>query len=279
MAKVHSIHISDASMRPMRSVESAKLIAGKGIEGDRYATGEGTYVAFREPGRQLTLISKESAESHLAGLARGKVTVGNLRRNVVVSGMTARDLEDAIGSVLTLGDACRVRIHRLCVPCMYNEKLNQAPGLMEAVWSEAGVNCEILAGGSLRPGDVVTVEQNSFDASSIDDGGKKAAFYKRPSLRTEDEIESLRSLPMGKPGVDRIAEAYATVGANEAVGIDDDAALDIRTKAELRAVTAATKLRRRAAWKAQLILWAILTVVVSLVYTICMRSIASPGFK
>ena len=84
---------------------------------------------------------------------------------------------------------------------------------------------------------------------------------------------------MGKPGVDRIAEAYATVGANEAVGIDDDAALDIRTKAELRAVTAVTKLRRRAAWKAQLILWAILTVVVSLVYTICMRSIASPGFK
>ena len=132
MAKVHSIHISDASMRPMRSAESAKLIAGKGIEGDRYATGEGTYVAFREPGRQLTLISKESAESHLAGLARGKVTVGNLRRNVVVSGMTASDLEDAIGSVLTLGDACRVRIHSLCVPCMYNEKLNQAPGLMEA---------------------------------------------------------------------------------------------------------------------------------------------------
>ena len=128
MAKVHSIHISDASMRPMRSIESAKLIAGKGIEGDRYATGEGTYVAFREPGRQLTLISKESAESHLAGLARGKVTVGNLRRNVVISGMTARDLEDAIGSVLTLGDACRVRIHRLACPACTTRNSTRRPG-------------------------------------------------------------------------------------------------------------------------------------------------------
>lgn len=278
MAKVHSIHVSDASMRPMRSIESARLIAGKGIEGDRYATGEGTYVAFQEPGRQLTLISKESAEAHLAGVARGQVSVGNLRRNVVVSGMSARDLEDAIGCVLMLGDACRVRVHRLCVPCLYNEKLNQAPGLMEAVWSEAGVNCEILAGGSLKVGDVVKVESGSFDASSIDDGGKKAAFYKRPSLRTEDEIESLRTLPMGKPGVARIAEAYATVGANEAVGIDDDAAHAIRTKAELRAVTSATKARRREAWRAQLILWAILIVVVSGVYTICVRAISSPGF-
>ena len=67
MAKVHSIHVSDASMRSMRSIESARLFEGKGIEGDRYATGEGTYVAFQEPGRQLTIISKESAEAHLAG--------------------------------------------------------------------------------------------------------------------------------------------------------------------------------------------------------------------
>ena len=58
------------------------------------------------------------------------MTVGNLRRNVVVSGMSARDLEDAIGCVLMLGDACRVRVHRLCVPMLVTRKLNQAPGLM-----------------------------------------------------------------------------------------------------------------------------------------------------
>ena len=38
------------------------------------------------------------------------------------------------------------------------------------------MNCEILAGGSLKVGDVVKLESGSFDASSIDDGGKKAAF-------------------------------------------------------------------------------------------------------
>ena len=73
---MHSIHVSDASMRPMRSIESARLIAGKGIEGDRYATGEGTYVAFQEPGRQLTLISKESARRTSRGWRGGRCPSG-----------------------------------------------------------------------------------------------------------------------------------------------------------------------------------------------------------
>jgi MOSC domain-containing protein YiiM len=221
MATVASLHVSEASMRPMRSVDAVTLVPGVGVEGDRYATGRGTYVAFREPGRQLTLISGDGAASAVAGLPR-RVSVPDLRRNVVVTGMTAAELASAIGAVVRVGDECEVFVHRLCVPCLYNERLNRAPGLMEAVWEAGGVNCEILRGGVVRVGDGVAVVPGSRDASRVDDGGKKAAFYKRPSLRTEDERRSLAAAPNPeKPGMDRIMSAYASVGAGEALGLTD----------------------------------------------------------
>ena len=221
MATVASLHVSEASMRPMRSVDAVTLVPGVGVEGDRYATGRGTYVAFREPGRQLTLISGDGAASAVAGLPR-RVSVPDLRRNVVVTGMTAAELASAIGAVVRVGDECEVFVHRLCVPCLYNERLNRAPGLMEAVWEAGGVNCEILRGGVVRVGDGVAVVPGSRDASRVDDGGKKAAFYKRPSLRTEDERRSLAAAPNPeKPGMERIMSAYASVGAGEALGLTD----------------------------------------------------------
>jgi MOSC domain-containing protein YiiM len=54
---------------------------------------------------------------------------------------------------------------------MYNERLNDAPGLMEASWEAGGVNCEILEGGELAVGDTVEVEPGSFRDGRADDGG------------------------------------------------------------------------------------------------------------
>jgi len=234
MATVASLHVSEASMRPMRSVDAVTLVPGVGVEGDRYATGRGTYVAFREPGRQLTLISGDGAASAVAGLPR-RVSVPDLRRNVVVTGMTAAELASAIGAVVRVGDECEVFVHRLCVPCLYNERLNRAPGLMEAVWEAGGVNCEILRGGVVRVGDGVAVVPGSRDASRVDDGGKKAAFYKRPSLRTEDERRSLAAAPNPeKPGMERIMSAYASVGAGEALGLTDAEVERLKKRARRR---------------------------------------------
>jgi MOSC domain-containing protein YiiM len=230
MATVASLHVSEASMRPMRSMDVVTLFPGRGIEGDRYfdTLATGTYCAFREPGRQLTVISGDSAAVAVRDLPGNRaLTVGHLRRNVVVTGMTAAELAAAVGSTLRLGD-CQVLVHRPCVPCMYNERLNRAPGLMEAAWDAGGVNCEILKGGELAVGDPVSVVPGSFAEGRADDGGKKAAFYKRPSLRTEDERASLASVPRHKPGVDRIVAAYAAVGAEDAIGVTAEEAARLR---------------------------------------------------
>lgn len=170
MAKVESIHVSEGSMRPMLSKRSVKLIPGVGVEGDRYATGQGTYEAFKEPGRQLTVISGDSAEASICGLPRRPAGgVGDLRRNVVVTGMTAAALNDSVGHNLKLGN-CVVLVHRRCVPCMYNERLNSSPGLMEAAWEAGGVNCEILRGGDLSVGDAVQAEVGSYRDGRANDG-------------------------------------------------------------------------------------------------------------
>src|SRR4051794_17915117 len=52
------------------------------------------------------------------------VPTGNLRRNVVLRGVSKDVLNDAIGHTVKLGPECLVFVHRLCVPCMYNEKKN-----------------------------------------------------------------------------------------------------------------------------------------------------------
>ncbi|KAJ1464171.1 hypothetical protein T484DRAFT_3407813 [Baffinella frigidus] len=83
--KVDGIFVAPAASLPMEERDSAELIAGKGISGDRYASQTGTYSVLRvsaqrpgerEPGRQITLLSADSVD---AALARAGLTpVGSL---------------------------------------------------------------------------------------------------------------------------------------------------------------------------------------------------------
>ena len=101
MASVASLHVSEASMRPMRSMDVVTLFPGRGIEGD--ATRHGRH-------RDVLRIPRTgaSAHRHLRGqrapspseayAATARLTVGHLRRNVVVTGMTAAELTASVGS-------------------------------------------------------------------------------------------------------------------------------------------------------------------------------------
>ena len=54
---VVSIHIAPAAGLPMETVPEARAIAGRGLEGDRYALGVGYYSNTPGPGgRDLTLV-------------------------------------------------------------------------------------------------------------------------------------------------------------------------------------------------------------------------------
>lgn len=143
MARVSGLFVAEASMKPMVSKDAVDLVAGKGISGDRYAEGLGTYQPFKEPGRQLTLISADTIEELTVGKLHAP-SVANLRRNVVLRGISAAELESYIGMEVRLGKECRVFVHRLCVPCKYNMRLNKcAIDMEEYLWQATGVNCEV----------------------------------------------------------------------------------------------------------------------------------------
>ena len=156
----------------MESRAAVELVASTstqygGIRGDRYCELTGTSSVLRasavrkgerEPGRQLTMLSGDSVETALAEAAIAPhASLGSLRRNLVLRGISAQQLLAAQGRVVALGQEARVFVHRNCVPCMYNEKKNGRPGLMECLWDCAGVSCEVLRGGTLRTGDPVII--------------------------------------------------------------------------------------------------------------------------
>lgn len=218
----------------MEFVEEGTLLAGRGLEGDRYCEHRGTYSVLRasarrpgerEPGRQITLIGSDDLPAAFA--RRGldaPANWGDLRRNVVVRGVSADDLLRAVGRVVTLGDdGCRVLVHRHCVPCGYNERRNGVPGMAEAIWREAGVSCEILSGGRLRVGDRVTMPSfdDNDDVYEVDGGAQSPGFYLPPSKRSAEMVraaikmqrENKKKLTEIDPeGVQRAQDSYASVG-------------------------------------------------------------------
>jgi MOSC domain-containing protein YiiM len=118
-----------------------------------------------------------------------------------------------------LGPTCRVLVHRQSVPCMYNERKNCIPGMMEAIWNEAGVSCEVLTGGPIGVGD--TVEIIVDETVQIDDGNQPPGYFVPPSRRTADMVrdaikskreDKKKRLEIDPEGVERVEASYGTVG-------------------------------------------------------------------
>ena len=225
---IENIFLSPAASEPMRSVHKGTLIAGRGLEGDRYCDLRGTYSVFRisrrnpghrEPGRQLTILSADSVEDALRERdLPAPESLGDLRRNVVVRGLSHEELIGAAGRVVRMGSECRVLVHRHTVPCVYNERKNGIPGLMNAIWDASGVSCEVLAGGTVCPGDPVVITD---ETGPVDDGDYLPSYYIPPSRRSADMVKKTLAFMREKKeeyresdpdGVMRADASYSTVG-------------------------------------------------------------------
>jgi MOSC domain-containing protein YiiM len=146
---VVSIHVTPAAGQPMETVPEARALAGRGLEGDRYALGIGYY--SKSPslgGRELTLIETETLEA-LSALGV-KLSAAETRRNVATSGVPLNHL---VGREFWVG-AVRLRGTRLCEPCKYLEGLTQA-GAMAALIHRGGLRAQILHDGPIRVGDII----------------------------------------------------------------------------------------------------------------------------
>jgi MOSC domain-containing protein YiiM len=129
-------------------IERVHAVAGRGLEGDRYFHGVGTYSDYPDQrGRHLTLIEAEA-------LRRAGMDGAAARRNLVVGGLELDGLVDKhfrIGEVECLG-------RRLCEPCEYLERLTR-PGVLRAL-VHTGLRADILTGGEITRGSRVYMPES-----------------------------------------------------------------------------------------------------------------------
>ena len=122
-------------------VDSVRVVAGQGLEGDRYF----------DKGAQnaITLIEAEALE----GLQRDtgiELSHQESRRQVLTRGIELNPLVGErfyVGGVLCLGV-------ELCEPCNHLQGLTQQ-GVLRGLVHRAGLRAEVLGGGTIAPGDAV----------------------------------------------------------------------------------------------------------------------------
>jgi MOSC domain-containing protein YiiM len=153
---VISIHLAQSGGAPVKEVAEVRAVAGKGLDGDRYSNGSGTYSKPRhDPAAEATLIESEALEALKRdyGIA---LAPGASRRNIMTRGIALNDL---VGREFTVGTV-RFRGIRLCEPCAHLQKLT-SPGIMRGLAHRGGLNAEILTDGVIRVGDFVEAKQTA----------------------------------------------------------------------------------------------------------------------
>ena len=134
---------------PLRSVSEASLEAGKGLVGDRYYAGVGTFSVKLKgsPDSEITLIESEEIE-RFNHAENASTAPGEFRRNIVTSGVRLNDL---VGRRFTVG-AAELEGIRLCEPCSHLTKLVR-PSVLRGMVHRAGLRARIVTGAIVRPGD------------------------------------------------------------------------------------------------------------------------------
>lgn len=133
----------------MRSVQRVAAIAGRGLDGDRYAAGSGHWSPIRRAGDSLTLIEAEEVAAVSAAHSLD-LPPGSTRRNVTTRGIR---LESLIGRPFRIGEImCRGA--RRCEPCSYLDGLLEQD-VLNALVHRGGLRAEILTNGTITVGDPI----------------------------------------------------------------------------------------------------------------------------
>ena len=108
MSKVIKLGISNSNNKKIKEVESIKVLANKGVVGDRH------FSDYNDPSCQLTLIESENIDYY--NLKYGlNIPYVEFRRNIVTEGIRLNEL---VGKKLRIGNV-EVEAVDLCRPCRH----------------------------------------------------------------------------------------------------------------------------------------------------------------
>jgi MOSC domain-containing protein YiiM len=141
--RVEGIYISKDHGELPEPVASARALAGRGLEGNRYFFDEAP------AGTALTLIAAEAVEAmeqeHGISLEPRET-----RRNVVTRGI---DVNELVGKRFRIGDV-ECQGVELCEPCASLQAMTK-PGVIKGLAHRGGLNADILSDGAINVGDEV----------------------------------------------------------------------------------------------------------------------------
>ena len=148
---LREIYVAPERGGPVRRVARAEAVAGRGLVGDRYHDGTGSFSRWPGRGREVTLVDAAA----LADAAREwgvEVSAGEHRRNLVVSGVPLAALR---GVPFQIG-AVRFEGVRVCAPCKYLVRVTGQDAVFDALVGRGGLRAAVLSDGEVREGDAVS---------------------------------------------------------------------------------------------------------------------------
>ena len=172
---VVSLHITSAEAAPMRSLQEAHAVPGKGLEGDRYFLGTGYFSPHHGPSHELTFIEVETIDALNEEYADLHIEAGDARRNVVTRGVPLNHL---VGRQFQVGEV-KLRGIRLCHPCLHIASITHH-NMLSGLVNRGGLRTQILTEGIIREGDLIV------------DLGEDAEF----SLAASVAMEALDNVPL-----------------------------------------------------------------------------------
>jgi MOSC domain-containing protein YiiM len=149
--KLVGIYTTSEAGKPLEPSTELRAIEGVGLEGDRYASGAGTFSNRVGPDRQVTFVEREVI-ANVNDENGVELAENETRRNLVTEGVPLLYL---IGATFRVGDVV-FRGIKSCPPCAYLEKQTR-PGVRAALANRGGLRAEVVRGGTLRIGDEITV--------------------------------------------------------------------------------------------------------------------------
>ncbi len=152
-ATLTAIFVAASAGAAMRAVDSIEAVADAGLRGDRYQTHTGFWQAT--DACQVTLITTDDldrAEQGQPAEIRDKLRRGQHRRNLVIDGLTAKQMHGRqlrIGTAVFFCDKPRP-------PCGYLDKI-EGRGLCRALGRHSGACLRVVKSGKCAVGDGVEV--------------------------------------------------------------------------------------------------------------------------
>ena len=144
---VEAIYVAEVREGACTPLEAAEAVEGRGLRGDRYFHGEGTFSAGTLTGRDLTLIEAEALDA-LAAEHGVHIEPAEARRNVLTRGI---GLNDLVGREFRIGGAHCVG-RRWCEPCAHLQRLTVG-GTLRGLVHRGGLRADILRTGTIAVGD------------------------------------------------------------------------------------------------------------------------------